>query len=135
MFKGLFKHVFVTALIVGVVLLLVTTKMKTHEAKMDESKLRMERSMEVSDLEMADSASTKKMHLARIKEIDAELKEAKERKLAAQKEEDGTIKDLRDSAAEFSKSVEKEDSKDAKDKDDKELKEMNKGLDKDFEKK
>ena len=108
MLKGLFKHLWVVFPIIGIVLLLVFMKMKTHETEMAEDKLRFDRDQAIAELEMADNAKARKALQARIKEMDTELKEAKERKLAARKEEESTMKEFRQSAEEFSKSVDKD---------------------------
>jgi hypothetical protein len=108
MLKGLFKHLWVVFPIIGIVLLLVFMKMRTHETEMAEDKLRFDRNFARDELEMADNPQTKKALQERIKEIDAELKEAKDRKLAARKEEESTMKEFRQSAEEFSKSIDKD---------------------------
>jgi hypothetical protein len=126
MIKGLGKTLFILFPIVGIILFFVLTKMTTHEAKMDETKLRMERSMAVDELSFADNPKVKKELQARIKEIDEELKDAKERKVAARKAEDSALKDFKDSAEEFSKKVEQDGP------DGKELNQLNKSLDKEF---
>lgn len=127
--KGLFKHLWVVFPIVMVVIYIVSKRMDVHDETINYDKLRLIRDQYQAQMLIAESKAEKKQYAAKIKEIDDELKDAKERKVAARKAEDETRKDFDDEARKFSKELDDKDrqkgnGKDVEKLDPKELKEL-----------